>query len=227
MAVKKITQTAILAEKLERWVKSNGIGDDPYLSQLIEALRTNKNLHVWADIDPLSYLPYVKASSGDRRSSIVRFLTLLRNVLVFAPVALTWAAVGQATTAFARYTEENQNSVTNFLDFWQNGYGYLSDKWKIGAVAEFDFILIMIVILLTVFVSLASHRLQAQKQAEEKVLDIDRAALALEIALVIHDKRKITPLNMNQSVAGSISRLVTASQNLEAAAKEIRKATRA
>ena len=227
MALKKITRTAILAEKLERWVKSNGIGDDPYLSQFIEALRTNKNLHVWADIDPLSYLPYVKASSGDRRSSIIRFLTLLRNVLVFAPVALTWAAVGQATTAFARYTEENQNSVTNFLDFWQNGYGYLSDKWKISAVAEFDFILIMIVIVLTVFVSLASHRLQAEKQAEEKALDIDRAALALEIALVIHDKRKITPLNMNQSVAGSISRLVTATRNLEAAAKEIRKATRA
>lgn len=224
MAVKKVQPTTVLAEKLEDWSRLRGVERDPYLSQLTESLRERKNLHIWAELQPLDFLPYPKSSAQNRKSDLVRILTLIRNVLVFAPVALTWAAVSAATTGFAAYTKENGASVVNFLDFWQNGYGYLSDKWKIGEVARLDFILVMIVIVLTLFVSIVGHRSQELRNEEEALIDQERSIMALEIAQVLHDKRKVTTVTMNQALAGSISRLVNATHNLESAAKEINKA---
>jgi hypothetical protein len=224
MAVKKVQPTTVLAEKLEDWSRLRGVERDPYLSQLTESLKERKNLHIWAELQPLDFLPYPKSDAQNRKSDLVRILTIIRNVLVFAPVALTWAAVSAATTGFAAYTKENGTSVVNFLDFWQNGYGYLSDKWKIGEVARLDFILVMIVIVLTLFVSIVGHRAQELRNKEEALIDQERSIIAIEIAQVLHDKRKVTTVTMNQALAGSISRLVNATHNLESAAKEINKA---
>jgi hypothetical protein len=223
MAGKKVQPTTVLAEKLEDWARRHRVERDPYLSQLTESLKERKNLHIWAELQPLDFLPYPKSESQNRQSDLVRILTIIRNVLVFAPVALTWAAVSAATTGFAAYTKENGASVVNFLDFWQNGYGYLSDKWKIGEVARLDFILVMIVIVLTLFVSFFGHRSQQLRNQEEALIDQERSTIALEIAQVLHDKRKVTNVTMNQALAGSISRLVNATHNLESAAKEINK----
>ena len=227
MASKKVLQTAALAEKLRGWMLIRNVKSDPFLKNLIESLETGKNLHIWAELNPLEYLPHPDASSHLRKQSLVRIFTISRNVLVFAPVALTWAAVSEATTAFAKYTAENANAVANFLDFWQNGYGYLASHWKIGHVAQLDFVIILIVIGLTLYVSFASHRVNSSRVLEERKLDQERAALALEITLEIHDKKKITAVTMNQSLAGSVSRLVTSTKALETAAKNIAKASRA
>ena len=227
MASKKVLQTAALAEKLRGWMLIRNVKSDPFLKNLIESLETGKNLHIWAELNPLEYLPHPDASGHLRKQSLVRIFTIIRNVLVFAPVALTWAAVSEATTAFAKYTAENANSVANFLDFWQNGYGYLASHWKIGHVAQLDFVIIMVVIGLTLYVSFASHQVNSSRVLEERKLDQERAALALEITLEIHDKKKITAVTMNQSLAGSVSRLVTSTKALETAAKNIAKASRA
>lgn len=224
MATKKVQPTTVLAEKLERWVSLRGIKNDPYLQQLIQALHDRKNLHIWAELQPLDFLPHPNSSAQSTQTNWVRILTVVRNVLVFAPVALTWAAVSAATTGFAAYTKENGASVVNFLDFWQNGYGFLANHWKIGEVARLDFGLVVIVIALTLYVSLAGHNAQNARVNEEIKIDQERAELALEIASVLHDKRKITTVTMNQALAGSISRLVNATQNLESAAKDIAKA---
>lgn len=224
MATKKVQATTVLAEKLERWVYLRGVKNDPYLQQLIEALHSRKNLHVWAEIQPLEFMPHPTSLIQSTQTNLVRILTIVRNVLVFAPVALTWAAVSAATTGFAAYTKENGASVVNFLDFWQNGYGYLADHWHIGEVARLDFLLVVVVIVLTLYVSLAGHKAHTARINEEIKIDQERAELALEITAVLHDKRKITTVTMNQALAGSISRLVSATQNLETAAKDIAKA---
>jgi hypothetical protein len=221
MATKKVQPTSLLAEKLEKWVELRGVKEDPYLTQLIQALRDRKNLHIWSEIQPLDFMPHPESLSQTRQLNIVRILTIIRNVLVFAPVALTWAAVSAATTGFAAYTKENGSSVVNFLDFWQNGYEYLADHWKIGEVARLDFILVLIVIALTLYVSLVGQKLHASRLKEEAEIDQERAQLALEISTILHDKRKITTVTMNQALAGSISRLVNATQSLEKAAKDI------
>lgn len=231
MAAKRINKRDIatneLAERVEKWASDNSVTNDPYIKGLVSALRERRNLHIYAEIAPLEFLPHPKSRIKVRETSLVRLLTLIRNVLVFAPVALTWAAVSAATTGFEAYTRENGASVVNFLDFWQNGYDILADHWKIGEVAKLDFILVAIVIALTLFVSIVGHRAHSARNHDEERLDEERADLALEISTLLYDKKKLTNITMNSSLAGSISRLVNASQSLESAAKAIAKASRA
>lgn len=226
MATRKPAPLTGLVEKINSFTSNYRVTGDPYLDGLREAIETKKNLHVWAELDPLDYLPHPDAKSHQSRSRLVRIITVIRNVLVFAPVALTWAAVGQATTGFSRYIDENGADVVNFLDFWQNGYGILDDKWKIGEVARLDFLMIVAVIILTLYVSQAGHTVEKLRDSEEEAIDRERIALALDIHAQLHDKRKITNVTMNASLAGSISRLVNATHNLEDASKVLEKASR-
>lgn len=215
-----------LASSIYRWISAHNLQSDPYLNNLLRAIESKKDLHIFAEMDPMEYLPHPDTNVGQASARLVRILTVVRNVLVFAPVALTWAAVSAATTGFSQYIEENGADVVNFLDFWQNGYGILAEEWKIGNVARLDFLIVLLVIILTLYVSQAGHKVRSLQRFTEKGIDRERVALAIEIRTALTDKKKITNVTMNASLAGSISRLVTASQNLEAASKEIDKAAR-
>ena len=142
---KKPSPNFTLAESLQSWGRKYGQVEDSYISGLTEALRENKNLHIWATFDPLDYLPIPLLANGSKLASRVRFLTVLRNVLVFAPVALTWIAVGQATTGFQKYISQNTTGVANFLDFWQNGYDILPEEYRISSIARLDAAIILAV----------------------------------------------------------------------------------
>jgi hypothetical protein len=124
--VKKTPPNLILANAIQSWSNQYGIKDDPYLSQLHQAVNTRKNLPMWASLDPLEYLPHAKVESNKQFHLVALVMAIVRNALVFLPVALTWFAISKATNAFATYTANNTLSVVNFLDFWENGYGVLS-----------------------------------------------------------------------------------------------------
>jgi hypothetical protein len=215
-----------LALNISRWVSRHDLQGDPYLSGLLEAIDSKKDLHIWAELDPTEYLPHPEAKVGALSSRRVRIFTVIRNVLVFAPVALTWAAVSAATSGFSQYISANGADVVNFLDFWQNGYEILGSEWKIGNVARLDFFIVLLVIALTLYVSQAGHKVEELQNASEDEIDRERLALAIEIHAALHDKRKITTVTMNASLAGAISRLVSATHSLDGAAREIEKATR-
>jgi hypothetical protein len=215
-----------LAGSISQWISRYNLQNDPYLTGLLAAIESKSDLHIWAELDPNQYLPHPEAKAGSATERLVRILTVVRNVLVFAPVALTWAAVGEATTGFSRYIAANGADVVNFLDFWQNGYDILGEEWRIGNVARLDFIIVLIVIGLTLYVSRGGFKADAARDAEEAAIDRERLALAIEIHAALHDKRKITTVTMNASLAGAISRLVAASNNLEDASKFIEKASR-
>lgn len=223
MATKKALELELLIAELTKWSQLRKVEGDPYLKNLIADLSEGKNLHIWAEISPLEYLPHPVSILRTRESARVRVLTIIRNVLVFAPVALTWAAVGAATNGFSAYVKANGSNIVNFLDFWQNGYGYLSSTWRIGDVARLDFLIILAVIALTLYVSIAGHRAQQSRVDQEALIDQERVQIALNISHTLHDKKKITPLTMSQAVAGSISRLVSATRALESTAKAVNK----
>jgi hypothetical protein len=226
MAVRKAQPMTELLESLRSFVSRYSLASDPYLRGLIDSIESKKSLHIYAELNPLDYLPHPAAQGGLSVMRKVRLLAVIRNVLVFAPVALTWAAVGAATTGFSKYIAANGADVVNFLDFWQNGYDILGNEWKIGNVARLDFVIVLAVIILTLYVSQAGHKSEDLREAEEARIDLERIALALEIQTHLHDKKKITAVTMNASLAGAIARLVTATNNLEDASKIIEKATR-
>jgi hypothetical protein len=211
----------ILADSVEAWGTKYGQLEDGYVSGLISALREDKDLHIWASFNPAEYLPVPLVASASRIANWVRFLTVIRNVLVFAPVALTWLAVGEATKGFQEYISQNTTGVANFLDFWQNGYGILPDEYKISHVAELDAILILIVIALTLVVSILGVRAEKQSNGTEAFSERERTNIAIEIGLYFYDEQKPSASTVNASVAASVARLRASTTALESSSKSL------
>ena len=215
-----------LADQVDSWARKYQVSRDPYVNGLSSSLREKKNLQIWASMNPVEYLPQPEITEGIAVAKWARLLTLIRNVLVFAPVALTWAAVGQATTAFSIYVKENGADVVNFLDFWQNGYGVLGNEWKIANVAQLDFLIILIVIVLTLVASVFGRRATTEQAAYEEQIERERIGLAVEITSFLFDKQKATNVTMNASLAGAIAKLLNATDALEEVAKNLAKTTK-
>ncbi len=215
-----------LADQVDFWARKYRVSRDPYVNGLATSLREKKNLQIWASMNPVEYLPQPEITEGLAIARWARLLTLIRNVLVFAPVALTWAAVGQATSAFSRYVAENGADVVNFLDFWENGYGYLGSEWQISHVAFLDFIIILIVIILTLIASIFGKRASESQALFEQEIERERIGLAVEINSFLFDKQKATNVTMSASLAGAIAKLLNATDALEEVSKNLAKTSK-
>jgi len=224
--IKKPELNLILADKLLAWANKYDVANDGYVRGLHEALSSRKNLQIWASLNPTEYLPMPELKAGLNMAKWTRLITVLRNVLVFLPVALTWIAVGEATTAFSSYLKANGSDIVNFLDFWQNGYGVLDDKWKIANVAILDFWIIMVVIVLTLIASVFSRRVTELQMMAEKETDRERILLSVEIASYLFEKQKVTNVTMNQTLARALDKLLNATDAIEATAKALEKTSK-
>ncbi|MFZ4064378.1 MAG: hypothetical protein ACOYK0_05330 [Candidatus Nanopelagicaceae bacterium] len=221
--VKKPELNLILAEKTLAWASKYNVVNDGYVSGLIDALRSKKDLQIWASLNPIEYLPMPELKAGVSMAKWTRFITVLRNVLVFLPVALTWAAVGEATTAFSKYLKANGTDIVNFLDFWQNGYGVLGSEWKIANIAMLDFMIIIVVIVLTLLASVFSRRVTELQMMAEKETDRERILLSVEIASYLFEKQKVTNVTMNMTLARALDKLLNATKSVESITKSLEK----
>ena len=218
---KKEEKNVDLADRLRLWGESFGVEEDPYLEGLSNALAKGKNLAVWASNDVMALMPEPKIESTE--GAIYTLLVLLRNVLVFVPVALTWLAVGKATTAFNAYTARSSAaSVVNFLQFWQNGYGLLSKEWTLSRIAELDFYIIAGVIFLTFITPFMNRSAIKSATRFENEAQRERLALVIEVESFLFQKRQITPLTMDASLIRSLEKVVSASENLNKASRGIK-----
>lgn len=212
-----------LADNLEEWAAKYGAKEDPYVQGLSASLRNGQGLHIWATLDPVEYLPFPRVSAGSKLAARNRLIIILRNVLVFAPVALTWIAVGEATHAFGIYIRENTASVVNFLDFWENGYDILPAHYRIGEIARLDAYIIFAVIALTLIAAFLGQKAKSQQHKEESVADRERMQLAVRIAFLLHDKQSINASTINQAVVAAIGKLLSTSESLEVTSKNMGK----
>jgi ABC-type multidrug transport system fused ATPase/permease subunit len=210
-----------LAERLLNWASERGVQQDPYVIRVSRDLTQRKNWPFWATIDPLELLPFPVAAENEKLKKVNFYLTLIRNILVFVPVALTWDAVSHATSAFAIYINQNSNSVVNFLEFWQNGFKVLSKGWVIGRIAFLDFMLIAVVILLTLVVSVVERVIDTKKEQLAASLDSARMEIGLELAEFFYAKRTITPGAVSSNIANVLNRLLKVSESVERMTKTL------
>ncbi|CAN2189167.1 A_NRPS domain containing protein [Candidatus Nanopelagicaceae bacterium] len=220
---KKTTEHLELAEALESWAKRHQVATDPYVVRLADSLRTRRDLAMWASLNPMEFLPNPEVHKMRSAETIAHFLAVVRNSIVFLPVALTWIAVSKATTAFALYTSKNSIAVVNFLEFWQNGYGVLAKEWTIGRVAFIDFALILVVIFLTLLTAYLGRRNQNLRQNASATLDAERTTLALDISAYLFSKQSVTPLTMTASMATSLRQLLNATDALDKSTSTLEK----
>jgi len=225
--VKKVAPHQILFNSLQSWAQQYGLLEDPYVSGLSNAVENRKNLPMWASLNPLEYLPHAPAEINKSLKQVVLIITIVRNALVFLPVALTWFAISKATSAFAVYTASNTLAVVNFLDFWENGYGVLDKKWSLSHVATLDFQIILFIIVLTIAITLFDKRLRDSHNQAVAALDEDRISLALSITAFLFDHQRVTQVSMNQSLAKSLRDLSNSTESLDKSSKELGKTVKA
>ena len=224
MARKKIKNSNIeLANSLTTWARERSLQDDVYVEQITGALENGTDLDFWAQYDAFELLPFPEVVEGAREGSWAETLMVARNIMVFVPVAFTWAAISQATEAFSRYSEANPNKIANFFDFWENGYGVLNEFWKLSNVAKIDFFLLAIVILGSIGVAYLQKNARTKKNLSRMILERERMGLALQINKYFSDFRVVTPLVINQNISSMLRDLKTTTASLQKIVKSTEK----
>jgi len=212
-----------LISELTSWAGRNGSMNDPVVSALLRDLEEMVDLDAWASLPTLELLPPINAPRADKKITLANRIAIIRNILVFVPVALTWIAVSKATSAFGAYTAANKAAVVNFLEFWQNGYGVLASEWTIGHIAFLDFAIITVVIILSLTVSFMEIQHKKLLTSEVGKKEHDRLALGIKLHKYLNSKKVSTPEVVNANVANSIRNLLATSKELSKASKELAK----
>jgi hypothetical protein len=208
-----------LREALSAWATKYRVEENPYVQELLRVLETGEGVEALANLPVYELLPRAVNKGNERNLNLSNTLAIIRNVLVFFPVALTWIAVSKSTTAFAAYTEANKSAVVNFLEFWQNGYDVLAPEWTIGHVAMLDFSIIMIVIVLTLITAFMNKgRINSQKR-ERAVAERERLALIITINKYMVAHSKMDAPAISSTIASSIRTLRASAGDLSKAAR--------
>jgi predicted nucleic acid-binding Zn-ribbon protein len=194
------------------------------LRELATSLTTETGRQRWSDVDlrrafntdRLSH-SYAVRREGGYAPNTIEIADKVRNVLVLVPILLTWAALGEAATAYDRYIAENPEQANQpFLLLWQRGFGgeasWLSPTFS--TVALIDAVVIMVIIMLTFY---AHGRREKQEDliadtASEFQADFDNA-LAEATVLLATDKSS-RPIQLADSVERLADRFERSSQSL-------------
>ena len=104
-----------LLTKVENWARQNQNDQNPFVAGITEALKTGKDLAFWSNYSAVELLPESQVNLNEKLHSRAQFINQMRNVLVFAPIAFTWASISVATTNYAKFTRSAGNINLNFL----------------------------------------------------------------------------------------------------------------
>jgi hypothetical protein len=224
MARKIVDQELIdVSNDLKVWSEKRGTTNDGYISGLLKAIDDKQKIGYWANLDPFVMLPKPTSARARKLLRVSRLISIFRNVLIFTPVALTWYAIGEATTAFQVYISSGGSSTANFLEFWQNGYGILDEKWRIGNVAFLDFLLIVVIIFLSFITGSIQIRALSVDYQESEIIESERFNIALQISRALHDYAVPTTPQINAQIISSIRALSRSTQDLNKATSELKK----
>jgi uncharacterized protein YoxC len=210
---------------LRTWAKRHKVDDVPYVKGLLAALPNDENMSMWAARDPFQYLPFASPTPGRALTRIARIVEVVRNCIVFVPVALTWLAISFATGAFAKFVEDEPN--LSFLQYWESGgEGFSSDHtlghvWRIGSIAFIDFVLIAGIVVMTLAASVVRTVGARRNEAAQAVADFEREEVAISLAIALAGKRSATPETIAESIAKVLNNLTDAVRQVNGATERL------
>lgn len=210
---------AELRSSVLTWASRNRTLEDPYVKGLLRALNSPEELDYWATLKAVEHLPEEMALEPNPK--FIRHVELVRNTLVFVPIALTWMSIGKSSDAFTKYIAQNSGSVVNFLQFWQNGYGYLSSLWRLGSIATIDALIMFTLIILTVFTQSTKNRLIHKRNLLNQDYYAKRMDMAFLIDEFFYHKRNPTALTISKDMKVIMGKISQATVLLEKTTKEL------
>ena len=212
------SQITTTMDEVRQWASRHSIEDDPYIFGLIEAVKNRHDLTMWAALDPFVHLPEPELNRGKLLRRVTSVLLILRNVLVFVPVALTWLAISKATDAFGETVKTSEaGSSLNFLQFWQASESW----WRIGDIALFDFLLIAGIVLATLAASSLNARAGVMEMKQQNSGEKERSRIAIAIATALQGKKQANPESIAESLAEALNDLTQAARDINVSAARL------
>ncbi len=158
------------------------------LRELSAALGGGHTADRWASadifqlIDPDTIADQVRTQGN--KDDWIRLLELLRNAIVFAPIAVTWLGIWHALESYsAALRAEPDLSSLSFLFLWQLGFGGRS--LTLSTIALIDGLLLLLVFLFTLIVLWHNN----QKEIEAHQVRDDLAGMLAEASLALSHRR--------------------------------------
>jgi hypothetical protein len=140
------------------------------------------DIHEIIDIDTIT-----ERARGQGSNRLISVLEWFRNVLIIAPLALTWFGISHAVSSYHELLQSDANQATQpFIFLWEQGFGgRLPLIFTLSNLAFWDFILLCIIIVLTFVISgqqsiMENNKEQAAARLRSELADgLARASLCL------------------------------------------------
>ena len=199
------------AKALKSWMDEEGenIRNREILEQLHSDISANRKMNEWGSF-PLDDLlrPPMQDFATLGTAKVANFVTVLRNLLLFVPVMVTWIAIDRAASSY----DAQSNSGKTFLQAWSE------IDLSLQRVAFIDALIIGILITLT----LASHLFDARAEDHARSLDEKSDArfrtMMVKVGLYLHGFRQITPSALKGGLADAVNQLKAATDEMKDAA---------
>ena len=175
-----------LEANLYTWARENNYSDHDVIAMLSSTIRDKSNLNFWGSMNMLDVLPPAQHMANGTHEKRVSIFSTIRNVLIFLPFAITWAAVAFATSAYGSYVSQNEGTTVSFFAFWQNGYGLLSGLWQIDTVAILNTLIVAGIISLTLAIGRLNELIHREFEFGIVAAEDQRRALAMELQNYFH-----------------------------------------
>ena len=217
------TQNPELAREVSLWSASHRLEDDIYVRALVESFESGVGVHQLSRYDATETLPHPEIQGGRRQFDLSETLISIRNILVFVPVAFTWAGISQATEAYSRYTLANPNTIINFFDFWENGYGVLSNFWTLSNITRIGFVLLTLIIFTSAGIAILQRQASTLRTQSEKEIAKERFNLGFQINQFLFQFSSISSTDINQSALSAVRDLRATSNSIAKLSKSSEK----
>lgn len=206
-----------LAQKVEAWLAESGQRSSPELREFIYDLRSGSDeLRKWAGASFERLLPLRYP-----RSRRLAQLSLIRNVVIFLPIMLTWYSLMVAARRFAAIRAAHPERDLNFLLVWEND---LSGFHQLSTVALIDAGLIALLVILSIWVGWSEEFRDTDRvrRIEEK-----HAGLMVALEKDLAGYRHLSLSDLNGIVADTLKELSTVASRLNQSARRLESTTEA
>jgi hypothetical protein len=219
------------AKKLRDWINRSKPENHLILDRLEHDIREDVRLENWSAfaLEDLMRPPrYSEVNS--KWSKIGDYVVLMRNTLLFIPVLITWYALSGASGTYNSYLAQAKDSIISgsptsgstdtFLQIWskQSIVGY----WTLEHVAFWDAVVILALVCLTIIEWYFRRQAKLAAANADRFNDLEFRNVLVDVGLLLHGFRQITPTALTGSLAEAVNRLSKATTAIKDATIDMR-----
>ena len=202
------------ADALRVWIDERQPENRHILERLESDLRSDKRLNEWGQFALEDLLrPPRRNLSEIFWHEVAGWVTFIRNIFLFVPVAITWFSIERAAKAYERII--TSKSEKTFLQVW------LADAdLTLQRTAFIDALIILLLIILTITSAGLEWFAERQVEIADEKDEADFREVLVNVGLFLHGFRAITPSALKSGLAEAVGNLRKSSEQLAIVAEK-------